>query len=498
MSLKITKQKLINYALLLLSAATIITIILTPLIVDNKEENWDNEVEKRVYSIQSEVIEEFNQKILRMLNTSEKVKKQIRIKTGNNQQLTEAENGLLSNPAYGFYAIQVKDSLGNLVLWNSSKGLSQLHNSHSLPGEVYFKNLGLFTFLSLDDTLKIAGSVYTVSLNSVLEKNYNLENQYFIPNSLTEFLSSKFNTRFEISYYRLAQKSRDGRLHSIDILNNFGNKIGVVNFQKPSRDYELNLTKTNLDTLTSLFVILLLLSVFLKYLYVFKRVKSKIIRFVLFSSIAVGFRILLFVFNLPSRFLENDLLNASYFSSVFAYGIVRSPLEFFITAIVFLSICVYAFNLTRSHLQNGEPGYKIGKIMLSVILFAGVFVYLMLLRGFGASIKSVIFDSTLRYFKEPSLLPEPPAFLMHLNVLILGFCSIIMGVVFIVLILRSLMPYFRKHRKGFLVLFFLVNQGIGYLFDVLQKDPQGTDFSRIVFITLTVIIAYIMLRQRRA
>ena len=159
----------------------------------------------------------------------------------------------------------------------------------------------------------------------------------------SEKFSNEFNTNVEIKYDRLAERSKDGRDYSFDILNNYGNKIGVVNINKPAKDYEINKLSLTMDSINAFLLLLIILILLYKYSYYYKNIKNRYLKVLLFTFFVLGLRIVLFVLRIPSQFLENDLLNASYFSSVFAYGIVRSPLEFFITAFSVVIIAVFLF-----------------------------------------------------------------------------------------------------------------------------------------------------------
>ena len=54
----------------------------------------------------------------------------------------------------------------------------------------------------------------------------------------------------------------------------------------------------------------------------------------------------------------------------------------------------------------------------SILLSVGAFLFI---RALSATIRSIIFDSTIRYFREPNILPDLPSLGMNLNMLLMSF-----------------------------------------------------------------------------
>ena len=126
------------------------------------------------------------------------------------------------------------------------------------------------------------------------------------------------------------------------------------------------------------------------------------------------------------------LVDPSYFSSTFAVGIVKTPIEYFITNIFLVIIGINFFLYILEYFKEKDSGrFKLLKFIISPAIAILAF-YTM--RGLAASIKSVVFDSTIRYFKEPDLIPSLPTLLMNLNILIFTLASLFVIVALILLI----------------------------------------------------------------
>ena len=104
--------------------------------------------------------------------------------------------------------------------------------------------------------------------------------------------------------------------------------------------------------------------------------------------------------------------------------------------------------------------------MLSVPALLIIFFFL--LRGLSAAIKSVIFDSTIRYFKDPTPVPDADILFMNLNVLMLGLAIILVMTALIMVIglfLKITSPKYQLLK--FSIYFISIQTRAYYCFDYL-------------------------------
>ena len=172
---------------------------------------------------------------------------------------------------------------------------------------------------------------------------------------------------------------------------------------------------------------------------------------------------------------------------------MRSPLEFFISIILLLIIIIAAYRFAVKYFFD-ERG-KSGWINFIPALIFYTFLFLVSLRGFESSIRSVIFDSTLLFFKEKDLVPALPAVLMQLNILILGVAVLTLSAILIILVFKRLPSKFRTLMVfSFLFLFFQI---AGMFYDLYQVSPQGTHLIRIIYIIFAFVIAYVIIFSKQ-
>ena len=230
--------------------------------------------------------------------------------------------------------------------------------------------------------------------------------------------------------------------------------------------------------------------------YVIK-INRKSYRFLSITSILILLRSLLFVFEIPSSFIRSSVNDPSNFSSIFAFGIVRSPLELLITMMFLLIIILIGYNFVLEHYDENKEVLKQSKIKFAFAIVISTLLFLLSFRGFGAAIRSVIFDSTIRYFKDFALIPSPPILLMNFNILALGFCSIVFSII-LLLYIFSLSTYReQKKRLALFVILFVLIQAAAWIFDLLQSEPQGTPIIRIIYITIVFSLAYFVIFLNR-
>ncbi|MCU7493187.1 MAG: HAMP domain-containing protein [Ignavibacteria bacterium] len=470
----------------------LVTGIVSPVMLQSRQQNWEKELNKIVTSIESSVSKSLKSKENNVLKKSSQVKSLIRTLSvrgkASPQGLIEALNEKNSSD----YSVEVFNDNEQLVAWTDEIAIPQERFFPVFydPGEAHFYRSGLYTYLTVTDTVRLAGRLYYESVSLPVEKYYNIQNDYYKKISLTEEFTNKYLTPFEIEYSQVAHKSLDGRKYSVVINNNKSHQIAVVSFLKPAKDESQASLKDFFIDLQSILAIVGLAALLMGFFSEIQGVKSRLLKASVLIVFAVALRFALFFMEVPAKFLEGPLTNASFFASSFGFGIVKSPLEFFITVIFALFICVYIYENVVAHIKTNRNDEKKNIYSFAILTAISVLLYLIFLRGLGASIRSVIFDSSLRYFREPGLLPDYPAALMQLNVLLLGTGSVLVALS-ILLTIFNYIPYVEKKKLQKSMLWVLiVFQIAGVIYDLTQNEPQGTPLIRILFVTFTFILAW--------
>ncbi|MBN2572621.1 MAG: HAMP domain-containing protein [Ignavibacteriales bacterium] len=498
------KKSYRNKIYIVLFTFFILTIILykvlEPIIINNTKNNWDNLIIEKNNKIEEEVIELFIENENNLLNTSKEIKSKIKKSIPQNDIISILTE--INSHDYSDYSVLLFDDKKNLIGW-SKNGF--INNADTLLdnynfGETHFLHTDLIIYLSVTDTIHSNNTNSYLLISLPFEKDYIINNKYYKKISFSQKLIDKFHTAFEVNYSSEATYSNDGRYFSFSLLNNFKNKIAVVTFQKYFLDTEIDSLHNLFLILTSISMVFLVIILGLFLLKYLRNLKQNYIKFTFIALYISIVRIVLFLLGIPSRYIQNELTDSAYFSSVFAGGMIRSPLEFFITSTAVLLITVLAFKYILSYVDKRYE-LKNKRIIISIsISTICIVIYFILYRSIGATINSIVFDSTLLYFRDSALIPELPNAIMHANILIIGFSFILFSIAFICVISSQLFFLPKKNQIFYFITLFFIIQTIGFLYDYFQSEPQATDFIRLTFIAATFVISYliIILRHKKA
>jgi two-component system, NtrC family, nitrogen regulation sensor histidine kinase NtrY len=359
----------------------LISAFRTPRVIENVKNNWNEELAKKIENIELFVHKQFDGKMISLLHTTNLIKSDLRnIFTTGDEAYREIIR-VLNRKIYEDYSIGIFAPNGRMIAWNNPVIITQenLFPLNSPLGEIYFLETDLITYLSQTDTVLIDNDNFYLTISRPIEKKIHLHNKYFKPVSFIQELSEENRIDFEIIYNPYSPKTKDGKKVSFDLLSNAGNKIGLVTFYKPVLMLELNDIKEASSTIQASLVFMLIIFTALGMKSDYLHIKSRLLKtlfLLLFLSIA---RTVLFVLDFPSSLISGSLSDPSNFSSVFAWGIVKSPVEFLTTNIFLLIIAVQIYRYSRNYFFSESPVRYLKLIrFLSLPL---LIIFLLLIRG---------------------------------------------------------------------------------------------------------------------
>jgi signal transduction histidine kinase len=470
--------------------------LLEPVIKKNRISNWNSYVIDKIEQHENNIIQTFSKKNNLLVGLSKKIKNHLH--NVEFKKFTQSCFDFLHTKQFANVNVQLLDYSYNTFCWHNRFSIDtsiikkQMHNY----GEVFFNRQDLSTYISIVDTVVLNGELITIGISQELERHFELNQEITQKKSLQDSLSTKLSTLIKICYDRKAEFSKDGREHSFFLLNNNNNKIGVATFEKPALDnYLINLANI-FKIIQSVLLLIIYFFVGWKLFEKVKKINVSSVKFFTVLFYLLILRIILFYLGIPSELFHSSLTDPSNFSSVFAFGMVQSPLDFFITIIIVFIVTLKGFEYSQNYFNNREKKqtFIIIKIIAAVL---STLLFFIILRGLGASIRSVVFDSTIRYFKEFSLLPSPSVLLMHLNILILGVCGVIASLTLLRLIVEEFSLFNEKFAAFKLVFLFFVIQVFGFVFDMIQKQPQVTPFIRILFISIVFVLLIYLYKSKK-
>lgn len=465
----------------------ILFFFLAPVKSEYTDAEWENLLWENEQVIENKISGYFTAEQQNLLFVLEEVKKL----TNGFEEIDSNRAGLINainSNAFGGYHISIYKK-NKIYAWTDNNNIpkdSLKIGTYEL-NEIHFRHTNLFTNLCVIDSF----AVYHIQVSKPVEKYYILENEYSEILSLSKRFTLEFQANFKINYYPQAKLENNNFIHSFEILNNYNNKIGVVSFNKLNRDNEIKNIRSEYENILGVLCLLFVISIGFIFKQSFKKINKISLKFLIIFLYGFLIRYLFYYFDIPAAFISGWLVDTQFFSSVFAFGIVSTPLEFFLSVILLLLLSFKAFKYSFEFYQNNDREIKPYHFIIIGFL---VFIYLASLRGLGATIRSVIFDSSLLYFKSTALLPDFPSAIMHFNMLTVGFCSI----VFSIAILLIIFSYVKKNLEfKILTAAFFLLQLLGIFYDITQNEPQGTPLIRILYILFTYVLAVLLLRRKK-
>lgn len=474
----------------------LIFLILTGIIAENQinsvKNDWKSYVTEELNDMQISVTEEFKVKENFLVGTLNKLKSNLQSELNKSDETFKSLIKVINQPEYDDFSIEIYAPNGKLIGWNKSSKV--LHNElFPLPatiGETFFLEKDLVYFFSIIDVFHFQNDEFFIFLSLPIEKKYKLYNKFYEEISITDLITAKIQTEAAIDFNPFTSPTVDGRKYSFEITNNKNKKIGLVTLNKPTIKSHINNIKDFTSSVQSLLVLLGFIIIGIGLRKDYKNLKSLFAKFSFLVIYLILFRILLFLFSIPSKFINSPITIPANFSSTFGFGIVKSPLELLVTNLFLTIIALQFFRYSLKYLREGKR-FKSHIISFSFLILILV-LFPLLFRAFAASIQSVVFDSKLRYFKNFEILPDFTVLIMHTNILLIG-----VSFLFVLLGLGLLLKKVISNQddkffiKNFLILATLLSIS-SIIFYFVSKNPLFDIINLVVFLLTILIVLFII------
>lgn len=481
------KNKILAFFISLFLLTTIGVGIYSPQKIDSVRENWDEVLSEKIKIIKQTAQEEFGRKLSSIRLAESKMITRI----DSLQNVDEIISSFSKLGKNENLLHQIYNDEDSLIAWNG--GLNDVGNLFSNVNfrrySSQFINTVTSTHFVLLKEFELGNSQFLLATISPFETfiDFDIEN---IERSFSSFLSKLLNTDIKVIYFPEDKEVINGRYFSFELLDNEANVSVEVLTQKPILDNYIIELNQNFGSIQSISLFLLLLTIVIWLWFKTARLDSKIIKATSFILLILSLRIGLFLLNIPALILKSELLNSSYFSSTWGFGIVKSPLELLLSLLVLISALLITSKYFVLEKIDFAQNRKIGNIVKLLISVAIILISLVLFRALGSAIKSVVFDSSIYYFEDFNIVPDPPILLMHLNILLMGVIIIFASVILFALLFRFLSYEKSWKLLPFFVGVFVAVQLLGLAYHFIQSNPQLTIFLRVVLITLLFAVLY--------
>ncbi len=408
-----------KYLVISILAVTVILLlgVLSPFFVDNFSNNWKNEFEKKEMDIAERLQKIVFEKDNLISQKSAELKNKI-LEYTPSSKIDFLE--IISSSETENYSINIFES-EKLVGWNKSqivsyKKLTRLLNKWGV-------DRGFFYETSLTIYLASISEINSVQVFTAIpvQKKYLVENLKNQNLSLANLIENEFGVSIVINF----SNSESGK-NNLKIRNKKDSEIGSFRINVISKNAEVQNLKDNFTLLQSFFAIV---AIMFLLVWLFNNIKSNnpFVKIIFFVASILILRFTFLVLNIGEYLGFTDLINPIYFSSTFALGLTKSPLDLFLSvlSILLIGIKILATNFGNFNFRFAKKYVNLSFGFLSIILLV------LLYNGFSSTIKSVIFDSSILYFKDASLFSSFQTTFMYLAILLIGLTTILFSLIFV-------------------------------------------------------------------
>ena len=393
--------------------------------------------------------------------------------------------------------VEVYDRNARLLAWEGRSGPGSAHALRlALDGQLtsQVESGPVFSSLYVVTPIRSAGSIIgAVLVRRTIAVHYPLSGRFVKEEDLGSTVSTELGLQVEYLYGPEAASRKDGRFAAATLRGIDSARIGVVNIMRPAQASALENTAQRFRLLNALLIALLLSVLLFALIRRSASIGSTLLRALLVTAGLWIVRYLLLWLEVPSGVVTGGVFDPSAFASKFGGGLARSVGELSITAVTLLFTTVFILRVVLERVRFGSPWWRpaspLGRILLSAI---AVFLVFLLLRGYGAVIRSAVFDSRLHYTDPGVILPSFPLAVMVANLFALSFSLIVatVGLVSFTLWLltrrTACSSGVRTAWAGTLLL--LVTAAV--LFGILQPNPLMSTAYRLVFGSAVLLFTY--------
>jgi hypothetical protein len=325
--------------------------------------------------------------------------------------------------------IEVYDTQARMICWD---GPSEPSHPKEIAAALAGKLTSFVTRAQVFSQLFVAIPVWSqgkilgaVLVRHMTELNYPLNNKLIVNTGLAERLSRELGIQVEYDFSLNASLRKDGRYPSAVLIGIDSSKVGVVSVAYPSRSAFLESLSSSFRTFNSALWLLLVGVVCTTLWGRVATIHSIPKRSIVVTVFIWGVRYLLVGFDLPSSVIHQSIFDPTFFASTFGSGLAKSIGELFLTTVTLFTNTVIIGRYILGNDRRVSPLWSPSNLFLRWVLVSAVaIVIFLLLRGYAATIRSAVFDSTLRYNDPRVIVPSFELGMMVLSLFLLSFCLI--------------------------------------------------------------------------
>ena len=203
----------------------------------------------------------------------------------------------------------------------------------------------------------------------------------------------------------------------------------------------------------------------------------------------------------PDALIGGRLYSPAVYASASGLGLADSVGNLALTIFCLLMSLMIALRFVLAHVDTASPNETPNLLKktvggMSVVVLAAFF--LTATRGYGAAMRSFVFDSTIQYHDPASVLPAPFVVLMHTNILMLSVSLILVCAICALMALAALRVFDVNRSVPAVGVFVVVVVALIPVLRSLDDTPQVSWYYPLYVLFITGLILVWMNRTRDA
>jgi two-component system nitrogen regulation sensor histidine kinase NtrY len=401
---------------------------------------------------------------------------------------------LLSNEEPTF-SVVAYDRDRNLVGWSGPRGDTIELNRLSDRPTSFLQHGPIYSYLLVAvpvyaDRAQFVGYVVASRLFDV---NYPINNRFVQSAAVTSAFSRQLRYDVRFTYSPASEPSHAANTFSIPLRGVGGAPIGYAIIDTPSAQTALARVQVFwAEVISIMFFTAVALIVAAGVLWI-TSLQSLWIRLTGWTIAIWIVRYALIWFNVPLSQLSVDIFSPTWFASPFGSGLAGSLGDVVLSsALLLLNVTIVVVSLVP---RLGHLARRLNVIGGGAIAFALSALFLVLLRGFVAAVRSAIFDSTLTYNDPTAIIPSFELSLMMISLAMLAISLVLVGVLIVLACKNLLLRSGISKPVGFVILlipFVLTSLVLEFTYSNILINFWGR-----LAVSAIVVLAALLVNSRR-
>jgi two-component system, NtrC family, nitrogen regulation sensor histidine kinase NtrY len=276
-----------------------------------------------------------------------------------------------------------------------------------------------------------------------------------------------------VDFYYDMEPLPDNDKYIVPLTDPNGSTIATALVQYPTLDAYLAEVEESFHLVRNFLIIVLSLFLIVVLIVMVRRVSFSVPMSLAAVAIVWILRYVWIELSIPAQFIGGPIFDPAYYASPHGGGVVQSPGDLLIT-----SLCLLFSALLFFHLITMQNVLRIPRVLprrawwwVAIVCLSIFLIYMGLIRTYVAGVRSLVFDSSVRFTEPGSILPSPMLGVMQLNLLTLTASFVLFGTTFGNVALRLTEAIAHKNESIYITFIYTILLIAVIIFYMASRNP---------------------------